>query len=238
MKRPSREEYERAVALARAAIREAQDAPRIRADRTPQAVLAKFEAEQARGEILTEAEAMAKANALAAALAAALAEQESRKLRGRGRPKGKRAEGHRELRAAIWAVQGTGLNPYRNHWGGRPSQCDAIAEAMKAEGFRTLCNYDAAVREMKAYRKSRNDRSSGILGITRQIQALLRALNFAAIPILRQIQEAEPQIKATIAAAEPLLQLTREGTLAFAALAVHIREQAVRAIESHTETKR
>jgi hypothetical protein len=147
MKRPSREEYERAVAVARAAIREAKGAPRIRADRSPQAVLVRMKAKAEKGEAPTEADF--------GAMVAALAEQESRNQRGRGRPKGARADGYRALRAAIWAVQESGLNPYRNGTGPRLSQCDAIADAMRAEGFRTLCSYDAARRELVAHGRAR-----------------------------------------------------------------------------------
>ena len=180
MKRPSREEYERAVALARAAIRACEGRPRILADRSPKAVLTKMKAKDERGEPLTEADQ--------GALMAALAEVTTPKERGRGRPKGKRAEGHRALRAAIWAAYESGLQPYRNNTGPRLSQCDAIAEAMKAEGFRTLCSYDAARREMIAHRRGMKSLRGAMAGMAQQWQAMARISNLFE-PFARQMQE-------------------------------------------------
>lgn len=147
MKRPSREDYQRAVALARAAIRAHKELPRIRADRSPQAVLSKMVAMHAKGETLTEA--------ILSEMHAALAEQESRKQRKPGRPKGTRDyAAHGALQASIRAVHEADLlNPYRNPIGPRLSCCDAVSDAMKAEGFSWMNSYDAACNEMKAYRR-------------------------------------------------------------------------------------
>ncbi len=182
MKRPSREEYQRAVALALAAIREEKAAPRIRADRSPEAVLARVLEKNAKGEALTEADL--------GAWAAALAEQQSRKQRGRGRPKGTRDHAaHAALRAAIWAVQESGLRPYRNNIGHRLSQCDAIAEAMKAEGFAQFRTYDGARREMMAHRKGMKGLRGALAGLARQWQAIARDISSALEPLARQMQE-------------------------------------------------
>ena len=238
MKRPSREEYERAVALARAAIREARDAPPVRADRSPQAVLAKMQAKAEKGEALDP-------DAVLAAMATALAEQESGKRRRRGRPKGARADGYRALRAAIWAAYESGLQPYRNNTGPRLSQCDAIAEAMKAEGFRTLCSYDAARREMVAFRKSLRGAMKGLRGVmvplARQWQAMARDISKALEPLGRQMQESA---RAMNAALEPLRRQLEGIDRAGKALGEHIRAQTTlppgtrRAIERCMKTKR
>lgn len=178
MKRPSREEYERAVALARAAIQARKGRPFIRAEQSPQAVLAKMQAKQAKGEALTEADF--------GAMAAALAEQDNRKRRGRGRPKGARDHaGHAALGAAIWAVQQSGLRPYRNNEGPQLSQGDAIADAMRLEGFRTLCSYDAARREMMAHRKGNRN---ALAGMAHRFHAINRDISKALEPVARRMQ--------------------------------------------------
>lgn len=233
MKQPSREQYERAAALAREAIREAKNAPRIRADRSPQAVLAKMQAKAEKGEALTQADF--------GAMAAALAEQESLKRRGRGRPKGARADGHRALRAAIWAVDESGLQPYRNAYGPHLSQCDAIAEAMKAEGFRTLCSYDAAKREMVALRKGLRSAWAHNAPQIHGMQELARNLSKALEPLAGQIQKYVGGMNASL---EPLQgQLKRIDQLG-KALGESIRAQTnlgpetLSAIERAVKTKR
>lgn len=231
MKRPSREEYQRAVALAREAIREERNAPRIRADRSPQAVLAKMQAKAEKGEALDP-------DAVLAAMAAALAEQESGKQRGRGRPKGARTDGHRALRAAIWAADESGLQPYRNNTGPRLSQCDAIAEAMKAEGFRTLCSYDAARREMVALRKSLR---GVMVPLARHWQAIQRDISKALEPLGRQMQEAGLAF-AALAKQSGARAILQPGT--FPAFFAHLRAQTTlspetrRAIERGVKTRR
>jgi hypothetical protein len=215
MKRPSREEYERAVAVARAAIREAKGAPRIRADRSPQAVLVRMKAKAEKGEAPTEADF--------GAMVAALAEQESRNQRGRGRPKGARADGYRALRAAIWAVQESGLNPYRNGTGPRLSQCDAIADAMRAEGFRTLCSFDAARRELVAHRRTMRGTRPAFAEMARQLQAMARDISKALEPLVRQAQEAARAGKA-------LGERIRAQTT--------LRPETLRAIERAMKTRR
>lgn len=216
MKQATREEYERAVALARAAIRAEKDAPRIRADRSPQAVLAKMQAKQAEGEALTEADF--------GAMQAALAEQESRKQRGPGRPTGTRNHAAlKALQAAIYAVQRTGLKPYRNPTGQSLSQCDAIGQAMTAEGFRVMNSYDAARREMIPHRRRLKGFRGVTDGIARQMQEIGRNMSTALDPVSRQVQEMGQ---------------------AFAALGERIRTQTklrpetLRAIENKLKTRR
>lgn len=234
MKRPSREEYQRAVALAREAIREAKNAPPIRADRSPQAVLAKMQAKAEMGEALDP-------DAVLAAMAAALAEQESGKRRGRGRPKGARADGHRALRAAIWAADESGLQPYRNNTGPRLSQCDAIAEAMKAEGFRTLCSYDTARRERVALRKSLRGVWAALAPQVQAMGAAMRDISRALEPLGRQMQEMG---RAANAALQPLRRQFEGIDRAGKALGERIRAQTTlspetrRAIERGMKTRR
>ena len=232
MKRPSREKYERAVALARAAIRACEGRPRILADRSPKAVLTKMKAKDERGELLTEADQ--------GALMAALAEVTTPKKRGRGRPKGKRAEGHRALWAAIWAVQESGLQPYRNNTGPRLSQCDAIADAMKAEGFQRLCSYDAARREMIAHRRGMKTlgRVSRVFagqmqdvfrGISEQIERVRRSFDSMGSGSRGAIDSLQHQMNETARAVEGFGGLaTRHFHLpeqGFAELAKRIRAQ-------------
>jgi len=240
MRQPSREEYQRAVALARAAIREEKDAPRIRADRSPQAVLARMQAKQAKGEALTEADF--------GAMAAALAEQQSRRQRGRGRPKGTRDHAaHAALRAAIWAVQESGLRPYRNDEAGRNktghrlSQCDAIAEAMKAEGFAQFSTYDGARREMMVHRKGMKCLRGALAGLARQWQAIARDISSALEPLARQMQEVGRAVGESLT---PVQRQMQEAGRAAKALGGRIRAQValppetLRAIERELKTRR
>ncbi|HBG97964.1 MAG: hypothetical protein JKP98_02495 [Rhodobacteraceae bacterium] len=165
MKRPSREEYQNAVALARAAIRAAKDAPPIRADRSPQAVLAAMQAKNARGEAVTDDDL--------GAMAAALAEHEGRAQRGRGRPKGTSdRKAHRALRAAIRALSESRMAPYRNRTGPRLSQCDAIADAMRDEGFRRFATYDSARRAMLDHRRMRREAGKVLTALLELSKAL------------------------------------------------------------------
>lgn len=182
MNRYSREEYDRTVAMARAAIRARKARPRILADRNPNALMAAILEKHAKGEAPTEADF--------AALAGAMAEQEARTQRGRGRPKGTRdTAALGALRAAIWAVTESGLNPYRNPFAPALSQCDAIAEAMRLEEFRRMCSYDAAKREMLA--RGRTLKKIGKLAAeyVRQMENRKRDLAEAIGPVMRQLQE-------------------------------------------------
>lgn len=205
MKQPSREEYQRAVALAREAIRARKARPRIRADRSPQAALAKMQAKQAKGEPLTEADL--------GAMAAALAEQDNRKRRGRGRPKGARDDAaHGALRAAIIAMGATRLRPYRNgETGPRLSQCDAIADAMKAEGFRTLCSYDAAKREMLKLRKAiRGTFNRDALAlVARRMQAMAQDVSRAGKALVERLRAQSTLPPETLQRIKKALQTTR-----------------------------
>jgi len=254
MKRPSREEYESAVALARAAIRAHKKRPRIRADRSPQALLAKVREKQANGEALTEADF--------GAMQAALAEQESRKQRGRGRPKGTRdfaALG--AFRAAAYAMGETALrHSYRNDaTGHRFTQCDAIAEAMHAEGFRTLATYDGAAREMRALRRHQRKLRESVGSISRQMQETARAVHEAFQPLVQEIDSAfsglseamkpiQSQMQETARAVNqafrPLIQQMREPVRASSGLERIIHAQTTlspetrRAIERYMKTMR
>jgi hypothetical protein len=235
MRLPRRKDYERAVALARFVIRANRDALRVPTDRTPQAVSAMYKAKCAKGEALSDAEN--------AEWTAALAELEARKNRGRGRPKGARDHAaHRALREAIWAAQLSmpRLRPYRNVTGLRLSQCDAIADAMRAEGFRTLCTYDAVKREMMAHRRDVKGRLGGLAYLLRRWQATMRDISRAFEPMGRGMQEAVRSMK------EPLDHLRgqiHEAGQAVKAPLERMRAQValppetLRAIESHFKTK-
>lgn len=201
MKRPSREEYQRAVALAREAIRARKARPRIRADRSPQAALAKMQAKQAKGEKIDLGE-----------MTAALVEQEIRKRRGRGRPKGARDDAaHAALRAAIIAMGATRLRPYRNETGPRLSQCDAISDAMKAEGFRTLCSYDAAKAEMLKLRKAIRgtfNRDAFAL-VARRVQAMAQDVSRAGKALGERLRAQSTLPPETLQIIKRALQTTR-----------------------------
>jgi hypothetical protein len=182
MKHPSREEYQSAVALARAAIRAAKDAPLIRADRSPQAVLAAMQAKQGRGEALTGADF--------GAMAAALAEQEGQTQRGRGRPRGPSDRtAHRALWAAIRALSESSLTPYRNRTGPRLSRCDAIADAMRAEGFRRFATYDSARRAMLEHRRTLKGARQALTVFARNYRAMANDISKALDPMHRWTQE-------------------------------------------------
>ena len=219
MKRPSREEYERAVALAQAAIRESKAAPRIAADRSPQALVAAMQEKQARGDAPTEADL--------GALAAALAEQESRKQRGRGRPKGTSDRAaRRAFNAAAIALDGCGLHAFRNNaTGHRLTQCDAIAEAMHAEGFRVLTTYDAAARGMRALR--RNLRSV-LAAVGPRVQEMLK-------PLRRQMQDIRRGINEAL---RPFACQMQEAGRTFSALAKHISAATTLSPETRREIER
>jgi hypothetical protein len=233
MRLPRREDYERAVALARFVIRANRDAPRVPTDRTVKAVLARMQAKKARGEALTDADF--------AALTAAEAEDEARKHRGRGRPKGSRDyAAHGALRAAIWAALLSKLRPYRNVTGLRLSQCDAIADAMRAEGFRTLCTYDAVKREMMAHRRDVKGLRGALADLPRRWQATARDISRAFETLGQAMQEAGQSMK------EPLDHLRdqiQEAGQAVKALVERIPAQlalpleTLRAIENHLKTK-
>ena len=147
MKRPSEEEFQIAVAWARAAIRASKKRPRIQADRNPETLLAKMQAKHAKGETLTEAEIGAWADALA--------EQTSRKQRGRGRPKGARDHAAANaFNAAAVAVHLCHIRTYRGSYTGHKlTRCDSIAEAMKTEGFRTFREYNGVEKQMKQFKR-------------------------------------------------------------------------------------
>ena len=133
-KRSPSEKFKFAVLLARAAIRCSKSRPPIRADTTsPQAKVAGYLARQENGETLTPTDLTDWSAAL---------EQQS-KRRGRGRPKGTRdIAALAAFRAAAFAIQFSGIK-------NRARQCDAIAEAMLAEGYKTRRTYQASVQEMK-----------------------------------------------------------------------------------------
>jgi len=185
MTRPSRSEYDAVVGAALAAIEATKNRPRIRAARSPQAMIAAMRANQAKGEGPTAA--------ALAALAAALA-------RGRGRPSGTREDAAlRAVWAAALAACGTGLSTYRNgaSWH-RLSQCDAVAEAMVAAGFRTFATYDAVAREMRKLKRSFRQFSETCAKVTaawremepefRKMESMMRGLaeTFAALgPFLK-----------------------------------------------------
>lgn len=183
MKRPSPEEFGRAVALARAAIQAQKARPISQPARSPHAVAEAIKVRQAKGEAPSAAEL--------GAVLAELAEHERRKQRRRGRPEGTRNHAAlRALRAAIRAVQESGLRPYRNNATGHGlTQCDAIAKAMTAEGFRTMNGYDAAAREMKAQRRNMKGSRGPFGDLVRQMRDMQRNFAQAFEPVARQLQE-------------------------------------------------
>lgn len=178
--RPDRAEYERAVALALAAIRATQaqrdrpKADRRRPDALADAATAKvaeLHAKALRGETVTPTE-LSDALARVGEMAAAVAEREA--PRGVGRPKGSRDRAAlAAFRAAAVAVSGTGLRDYRNDaTGHRLTRCDAIAEAMNAAGMRSRVTYTAVARTMRDRRK-RGRVAEGTIGpILRDLQRL------------------------------------------------------------------
>lgn len=196
MKRPSREEYERAVSLARAAIEEYKARPRIRADRSPQALLARLQERQAKGEPVTDADL--------AGLAAALAEREAPK---RGRPKGTRnVAAHGAFWAALFATDDFGLQPYRNRYPGRHvtavrfTLCDAIAEAMHAAGFRNLATYNAASDAMKAARRDLKGARQSLSRFSRTMQQQLQEMTRGAAPAMAALRAQQESLARALGA--------------------------------------
>jgi len=188
MKRVSREAYSGAVAAALAAIEEAKGPPRIRADRSPQAMLAKMQAKHAKGEGPTDGDM--------AALAAAFA-------RGRGRPIGTRNHAARlALLAAAFAVRGIEMNAYRNGAAGhRLTQCDAIADAMVAAGFRSLATYDAVAREMRRFRHEIPKLIEAFGMLARRLEQMSRDLAEPAAAIacmIREVTTIPHEVQATL----------------------------------------
>lgn len=233
MRQPRREDYERAVALARVAIRANRDAPRNLTDRTVQAVLARMQAKKATGEALTDADV--------GALTVAAKEDEARTQRGRGRPKGTRDHAtHGALRAAIWVARLSRLRPYRNVTGLRLSQCDAIVDAMRAEGFLTLCTHDAVRREMMAYRRDVKALRGALVGLPRQWQAMARDVSRAFETLGRAMQEAGRSMKEPL---DNVLRQIQEAGQAVKALVERIPAQVALPpetlceIENHLKTK-
>lgn len=228
MKITSREEYGHAVTLARAAIRAHADRSGIRADLSPQAMLAKIKAKIAKGEKLNETDSKA--------ILTALAKQEGQKKRGRGRPKGTRDNAALgALRAAIWAVQESALkNPYRNNEGPPLSQCDAISDAMKAEGLQhRLSSYDAAKREMMAHRRSlRNNPAAGAF------RQMARIFSQAFQPIAPRMEEMARTMSNVLDPSIQRLGASRARAEESLRAAMKLSPEALQAIEKNKKTKR
>ena len=204
MKRPANEEYRRAVEIAKAAIEEVKNHPRIRADRlTPQATLAAIKAKAAKGEAPSAEEL--------GALGAAMEEREAAKVkRKRGRPKGSgRATLERKaVHAALMALADSRLKLFAK---GQP-RCSAIAEAMQACKFRKLNTPEAVAFEARKFRSL--DREVGrfmavvnaqlapIRAVTRHVQSTIdaatapaRRAQAQATAISRAVQEPTRRIR-------------------------------------------
>lgn len=177
----SKGEYQRAVEAARAAISNRRAKPPVRADRSPEALLAEMRERQAKGTLTA-----AHFEALEAALS-----RQSGTHRRRGRPKGTRDKtAVSAFVLAAGAVEEFGLPAYRNQCSPhRFSLCDAIAEAMHAEGFRTFATYDAAANEMKLFRKVKRNQARGIAQFRRNIELWRRQWMAALGPLAANMRE-------------------------------------------------
>jgi hypothetical protein len=171
--------YEKALAMAREAIQAARATPQIGpADRVLRAL---------------ERDQPVDAETILAVLRAAT----SGAARGRGRPKGSGAAAERRAcRAAILAtdlLRGS-LEPYRNpasqH---RLTLSDAIAEAMRLEGFRRLATYEAVAAEVRRLRRQYRAAIRTVLPGIRQQIAFIRnaqpALAKVGPPILKALEK-------------------------------------------------
>lgn len=188
MKRPSREEYERAVSLARAAIEEYKARPRIRADRpSPQALAARMQERLERGEDI---------EADLATLYSVLAE------RRRGRPRGTRnVAAHGAFWAALFAVDETGLKCYRDKYAGHNfTQCHAIADAMQGAGFRTFNTYNGAEKAMKSARRDIRAATLDLSRIVRPLQHQLRDMTRGIAPVIAALRAQQNELARSLAA--------------------------------------
>ena len=206
MTRPANEDYRRAVEIAKAAIEEVKNRPRIRAERlTPQAALAAIEAKAAKGEAPSAEEL--------GALGAAMEEREAAKVkRKRGRPKGSgRATLEREaVQAAFMALELEPIDYFRapsrrKRW---PTKCDAVAEAMHACGFKVFITWQAVQKEAVEFRKF--ERAAGCF--IKKVNAQLAPVRAVARHIQSTIDAATAPARRAQARATAIVQAVREPT--------------------------
>jgi len=139
MTKATRDEYDRTVQLAEAAIKGHKKLALKLKKQSAEALMAAVQEKAARGEAATVAEI--------GAWASATATQNTPK-RGRGRPTVDMAA-RGAFGAAYIATVGSGLTNYRNSASGhRMTRCDALVEAMQAAGYTSLTTYDAAAAEL------------------------------------------------------------------------------------------
>ena len=160
MKRPSREEYERAVALAENAIRECMAATKA-GPTQPDVVAAtrKFEA----GSELTAKERRMLAEALNGAMGGA-------KRRGRPPGSGEAKEEAIAVLCALLAVRNVPIQLYHDKYASHTySRCNAVAEAMRNCGQMQICTYDAvegrAKKAKAALKKLRQEFATGVVAL-------------------------------------------------------------------------
>ena len=144
MTKATRDEYDRTVQLAEAAIKGHKKLALKLKKPSAEALMAAVQEKAARGEAATVAEI--------GAWASATATQNTPK-RGRGRPTVDMAA-RGAFGAAYLATVGSGLTNYRNSASGhRMTRCDALVEAMQAAGYTSLTTYDAAAAESRSWRR-------------------------------------------------------------------------------------
>ena len=192
MSRPTNAEYRRAVETAKAAIEEVKNRPRVRADRpTAQAALATIRAKAAKGEAPSTEEL--------GALGAAVEDRAAAKVkRKRGRPKGSgrvKLE-RRAVHAAFTALEGSSLAYFAKG----NALCNAVAEAMRACGFRHLATRPAV--EFEAKRRRKKERAAGRFMV--ELNARLSPIRAATAPARRARARANAIVHAV---QEPTLRI-------------------------------
>ncbi len=109
--------------------------------------------------------------------------------RRRGRPPGSgRLRERAMVQAALEAIADAPLPLYRNEASThRMSRCDAIADAMRKAGFRSLATYDAATKDVKAVMRESREHSEEWQSMARQLRAFRRGplSSFTALDRLR-----------------------------------------------------
>jgi len=146
MTKATRDEYDRTVQLAEAAIKGHKKLGLVLKKPSAEALMAAVQEKVGRGEVPPDAELDA--------LAVAIAAQNTPPKRGRPKKMMDMAVKGAFCVAYI-ATAGSGLTNYRNSASGhRMTRCDAVAEAMQAAGYTSLTTYDAAAAELKSWRRS------------------------------------------------------------------------------------
>jgi len=201
-RRASREHYQRAVDTAKAAIEQVRRPPCTGRHRpSAQAAIADVRAKAERGEPVSPEEL--------GAIAAALESQGTARRPKRGRPRGAGRATHekRAVRAALMALEGSPLHLYRTApGGGAPTRCDAVAEAMRACGFRRLCTYGAVAIEARKYRR----REKAAARLMAHLNASLAPARSIVTAVERQIAEATAPARRAQARASAIVRAVEE----------------------------